>query len=137
MSQPGAWGECRIAPTRAVALAEGTLASLAGETDTLRRQRLLAVSVFLAATYGLLAVWVFASDNPGTLTAEGGRFSFRAGMVGLRCLLAAAVAGLLASEAPLGRKAAPRRRIRAVPRPDSGDDRLPVLRRPRPGASRP
>ncbi len=87
-----------------VAPPEGTVASLAGETDTLRRRRLLAASVFLAATYGLLAVWVFASDNPGTLTADGGRLSLRVVLIGLRCLLAAAVAGLLASEAPLARK---------------------------------
>ena len=39
----------------AVALAEGTLASLVGETETLRRSRLFAASVFLAATYALLA----------------------------------------------------------------------------------
>ena len=63
----------------AVAMAEGTLASLAGETDTLRRSRLLAAAVFLAATFGLLAVWVFASHNPGTLTAEGSRYSLRVG----------------------------------------------------------
>src|SRR5262249_2906187 len=32
------------------------------------------------------------------------RYSLRVGLIGLRCLLAAAVAGLLASEAPLSRK---------------------------------
>ena len=64
-------GDVGLAALRpgAVAMAEGTLASLAGETDTLRRRRLLAAAVFLAATFGLLVVWVFASDNPGTLTA--------------------------------------------------------------------
>ena len=87
-----------------MAIVEGSLASLAGETDTLRRQRLLAAAVFLAATFGLLCVWVFASDNPGTLTAEGSRFSLRVGLLALRCLLAAAVAGLLASEVLLTRK---------------------------------
>ena len=87
-----------------IATPERTLASLAGETDTLRRRRLLAAAVFLAATYGLLTVWVFASDNPGTLTAEGSRYSLRVGLIGLRCILAAVVAGLLASEAPLTRK---------------------------------
>ncbi len=85
-------------------MAEGTLASLAVETDTLRRRRLFAAAVFLAGTFGLLGVWVFASDNPGTLTAEGSPYSLRVGLIGLRCLLAAAVAGLLASEAPLTRK---------------------------------
>jgi hypothetical protein len=82
----------------------GTMASLAGETDTLRRNRLLAAAVFLAATYGLLFTWVFVSDNPGTLTAEGSRFSLRVGLLVLRCVLAAGVAGLLVSEAPLTRK---------------------------------
>ena len=91
-------------PRPAVAMGEGSLASLAGETDTLRRRRLLAAAVSLAATFGLLLVWVFASDNPGTLTVEGSRYSLRVGLIGLRCLLAAAVAGLLASEAPLTRK---------------------------------
>jgi serine/threonine-protein kinase len=87
-----------------LALPEGTIASLAGETDALRRQRLLAASVFLAATFALLAVWVYASDNPGTLTAEGGRFSLRVALLSLRCILAAAVAGLLVSEVPLSHK---------------------------------
>ena len=87
-----------------VAMAEGTLASLAGETDALRRRRLFAAAIFLAATFGLLTVWVFASDNPGTLTAEGSRYSVRVLLLGLRCLLAAIIAGLLASEIPLGRK---------------------------------
>jgi tRNA A-37 threonylcarbamoyl transferase component Bud32 len=88
----------------AVALVEGSLASLAGETDTLRRQRLLASAVFLAMAFGLICSWVFASDNPGTLTADGSRFSLRVGLLALRCILAAAVAGVLASEAPLTRK---------------------------------
>jgi eukaryotic-like serine/threonine-protein kinase len=88
----------------AVATAEGTLASLAGETDTLRRRRLFAAAVFLAATFGLLTVWVYASDNPGTLAADGSRFSLRVILLGLRCLLAAGVAGLLASEVPLARR---------------------------------
>ncbi len=91
-------------PGAAVALVERSLASLAGETDTLRRKRLLAAAVFLAATFGVLVVWVFASDNPGTLTAEGSRFSLRVGLIGLRYLLAAAVAGVLASKSPLSRK---------------------------------
>jgi serine/threonine-protein kinase len=92
-----------------IALVEGPQASLSGaslsgERDALRRQRLLAAAMFLAATFALLFVWVFASDNPGTLTAEGSRSSLRVGLLALRCLLAAAVAGLLASEAPLTHK---------------------------------
>ncbi len=88
----------------AIAPPDGSLASLVGETDTLRRTRLLAASVFLAATFGLLTVWVFASDHAGTLSAEGERLSTRVVLLGLRCLLATAVAGLLASEVPLSRK---------------------------------
>ena len=119
------------------AIVEGSLASLAGETDTLRRRRLLAAAVFLAATFGLLLVWVFASDNPGTLTAEGSRYSLRVGLIGLRCLLAAAVAGLLASEVPLTRK-----QLRAVEYVLFLGltlllMALPVLRQPRPDAPRP
>lgn len=83
---------------------EGSFASMAGETDTLKRQRLLAAAVFLAATFGLLCAWVFASDNPGTLAADGSRFSLRIGFIVLRCALAAIVAGLLASAVPLTRK---------------------------------
>jgi serine/threonine-protein kinase len=87
-----------------VGIVEGTMASLAAETDTLRRRRLLAAAVALAAIFGVLLVWVFASDNPGTLTAEGSRYSVRVALIGLRCLLASAVAGLLASEVPLSRR---------------------------------
>jgi serine/threonine-protein kinase len=95
-----AWSPAALRPG-ALAMTEGTLASLAGETDSLRQSRLLASSVFLAAAYGVLTAWVFASENPGTLTLEGSPFSLRLGLLGLRCLLAAAVAGLLASEATL------------------------------------
>jgi eukaryotic-like serine/threonine-protein kinase len=91
-------------PRPAVAMVEGSLASLAGETETLRRRRLLAAAVSLAAAFAVLLVWVFASANPGTLTVHGSRFSLRVGMIGLRLLLAVAVAGLLASGAPLSRK---------------------------------
>ena len=80
------------------------LPSSSSETDMLRRRRLLAAAAFLAVVNGLLMVCLFASDNPGTLTAEGSRFSLRVGLSGLRSLLAAAVAGLLASTAPLKRK---------------------------------
>jgi serine/threonine-protein kinase len=86
-----------------VALVEGSVASLTSETDALRRKRLLASAVSLAVIYAVVLVWVFASDNPGTLTVEGSRFSLRVGLLALRCVLAAAVAGLLA-ELPLGRK---------------------------------
>ena len=85
-------------------MVEGSLASLAGETETLRRTRLLAAAVSLAATFCVLLVWVFVSANPGTLTVEGSRFSLRVGMIARAFLLAVAVAGLLASPAPLSRK---------------------------------
>ena len=110
-------------------------ASLCGRHGHAAAERLLAAAVSLAAIFGLLFVWVFASDNPGTLTAEGSRFSLRVGLIGLRCLLAAAVAGLLASEVPLTAQAAPRGRVRAVPGSDAGADGLPVFRRPRPDAA--
>ena len=91
-------------PGPAVAIAEGSLASLTGETETLRRRRLFAAAVALTVIYGLLLIWVFASDNPGTLTVEGSRYSLRVGLLALRCVLAVAVAGLLAGEVPLTRK---------------------------------
>src|SRR5262249_19989790 len=72
------------------------------EIESLRRSRLLAASIFLAAMYGAIALWLFASDHPGTLTVDGSRLSLRVGMAGLRCLFAAAVAGLLASKVRLG-----------------------------------
>ena len=90
-------------PEAAVALVEGRPPSLTAETHSLRRRRLLAAAVFLAATFGLLTLWVFLSDNPGTLTAGGSRYSLRVGFLAARCALAAAVAALLASGASLTR----------------------------------
>jgi serine/threonine-protein kinase len=87
----------------AVALHESSPASLSAETDTLRRRRLLAAAVFLAAVYALLCAWVFASGNAGTLTVEGSRYSLRVGLLALRCVLAMVVAGLLASAAEFSR----------------------------------
>jgi serine/threonine-protein kinase len=88
-------------PRTGVALVEGSVASLAAETQPLRRRRLLAAAAFLAAAYGLLLGWVLLSDNPGTNTADGSRFSIRAGILALQSLLSAAVAGLLASKVGL------------------------------------
>jgi eukaryotic-like serine/threonine-protein kinase len=87
-----------------VGMVEGTLASLSGETHDLRRQRIKAAAVALAAIYGLLLVWVYVSDNPGTLAEDGSRLSVRVVLLGLRCLLATAVAGLVTSEAILSHK---------------------------------
>jgi serine/threonine-protein kinase len=100
-------GDGAVAPPRpgpAVALRHGSFASLTAETDTLRRRRLLWAAVFLAVFNGLLCAWVFASSNPGTLTADGSRYSLRVGLMGLRCALAAVVAGLLAVGAPFSRR---------------------------------
>jgi eukaryotic-like serine/threonine-protein kinase len=78
--------------------------SLTSETNELRRRRLIAVAIFLAVMYGLVTLWLFVSDNAGTLTAEGSRFSLRVGLTGLRCLLAAAAAGLLATGVALSHR---------------------------------
>jgi serine/threonine-protein kinase len=86
-----------------VAVVQASLASLAGEAHGLRRQRIKAAAAFLALVYGLLTAWVFVSDNPGALTAPGGYFSLRVALLVLRCMLAAGVAGLLASKASLTR----------------------------------
>ena len=91
-------------PGPAVALGEGGVVSLTDETQLLRRRRLFAAAVFLTVTFTVLMIWVFASDNPGTLTVEGSRFSLRVALIGLRSLLAGAVAGLLASGAALSHK---------------------------------
>ena len=99
---PGASADFRPGAA-GVGLVEGSLASLSGETHDLRRRRIKAAAVALAAVYGLLLVWVYMSDNPGTLTADGGSLSPRLFLLGLRCVLAAAVAGLLSSEAMLTR----------------------------------
>jgi serine/threonine-protein kinase len=89
----------------AFATMEGSLSSFSGETETLRRGRLLAASVFLAVIYAVLVAWTFVSDNPSTLSREGSHFSLLVILRGARCLLAAIIAGVLASEAPLSRRA--------------------------------
>ncbi len=75
-----------------VAMPQKPLSSSAGETDTLRRKRLLAAAAFLAAVNAVVTFWLLVSDDPGTFTAAGGLFSLRVGLSGVRCLLAAAVA---------------------------------------------
>jgi serine/threonine-protein kinase len=91
-------------PRPAVAMVDRTVASLGAETEALLRRRLFAAALALSAIFGLLLIWVFASDNPATLTVEGSRFSPRVGLLGVRCLLAAAIAGILGSAIPLSRK---------------------------------
>ena len=82
---------------------QGSQSSLTAASGTLRR-RLLAAAVSLAAFHGLVCAWDFTSRHPGTLTVEGSRYSLRVGLLALRCVLAAAVAGLLASAVSLSRR---------------------------------
>jgi serine/threonine-protein kinase len=92
-------------PGLTVALPHESLApSLTVETNTLRRRRLLAAAVSLAAFYGLYTAWAFASYHPGTVTVEGSRYSLRVGLLALRCLHAIVVAGLLAGAASPSRR---------------------------------
>jgi eukaryotic-like serine/threonine-protein kinase len=99
-------GDGAVAAPRAgltVGLQQGSLPSLTAENDTLRR-RLLAAAVSLAAFHGLICAWDFTSYHPGTLTVEGSRYSLRVGLLAVRCVLAAVVAGLLASSVSLSRR---------------------------------
>ncbi len=102
-AQPAASSAAPV-PRAGVTLVDQGVAGRAGETDKLRRSRLLAAAACLAATFGVLLVWEFVSNNPGTLTAGGSRFSLRVGLIALRYLLAAAAAGLLVSRVPLSNK---------------------------------
>ncbi len=75
----------------------GSLASLAGETHSLRRSRLAAAALFLALTFAVVLVWrLFSFGVEGTawVTMATG---------GLRFAIAATVAGLLMSRVPLSR----------------------------------
>jgi serine/threonine-protein kinase len=90
-------------PAVRLAPPEATIGSFAAKTEALRRRRLLAAAVFLAACYSLLVAWIFVSDHPGTLCSRGSDFSIRLGLLGLHGLIAAAVAGLLAGDLPLTR----------------------------------
>jgi eukaryotic-like serine/threonine-protein kinase len=79
-----------------VALVEGSLASLAGETSELRRRRVAAAALFLAVAYGILFLWVlFTRDDLGhglIWVMMGGRF-----------VLATSIAVLLLGKFPLTR----------------------------------
>ena len=99
-------GEIQAKSPRAkapVAMVEGSSSSLGDETELLRRRRIKAAAVALAAIHGLLTVLVLASDRPGTLTATGGYFSLLLFLMALRCWLAAGVAGLLSLRLRLSR----------------------------------
>jgi serine/threonine-protein kinase len=89
------WTVKGVAPSLAPAPAGGALASLAGETHSLRRRRLAAAALFLTLTFAVVLVWRLVSYGLGgdawvTLTTGGLRFA-----------IAAIVAGLLVSGIPL------------------------------------
>ena len=77
---------------------QDSLASLAGETHSLRRSRLAAAALFFALAYGVVLVWRlfgFGLEGFSAFTlATGG---------GLRFAIAAAIAGLLLSRVALTR----------------------------------
>jgi serine/threonine-protein kinase len=79
----------------AVALAEGSMASLAGEIGTLRRSRLGAAALFLAVALGIFLLWsLFGIELGGSPWVAWTTLA-------LRCAVAGAVAGLLLSQYPL------------------------------------
>ena len=84
-----------------VAIVEGTRASVSSEAHDLRRDRIKAAAIALAANYGLLMIWVYGSNTLNGPDEDGLGFSPLVILLGLRCLLGGAVAGVLASEASL------------------------------------
>jgi hypothetical protein len=78
-----------------VALRSGSLASLAGEMGSLRRRRIGAAALFLAVGSGAIFLWSFFGFDLG----HSAPLSHAVG--GMRCVLAAAVAGLLLSRVAL------------------------------------
>jgi serine/threonine-protein kinase len=79
-----------------VALVEGTLASLAGETHELRRRRIAAAAVFLAVAFGAMFLWSLLG---GTVYST---WLVKASMA-LRSVIAASVAVVLVSRIALSR----------------------------------
>jgi hypothetical protein len=80
-----------------VALVEGSLTSLAGEISSLRRRRLGAAALFLAAAFGVWFLWSLFGVNLGASAWIAWT------TVGLRCAIAAAIAALLFSRLDLSR----------------------------------
>jgi tRNA A-37 threonylcarbamoyl transferase component Bud32 len=79
-----------------VALVEGSLASLEGETATLRRRRVAAAALFLSVAYAVLFLWVlFTRDDLGHW--------FVLAMAGVRFALATAVGVILMGKLSLSR----------------------------------
>ena len=108
-----------------------------GETDTLRRKRLLAAAVFLAATLGLLCSLGLRQRQPRH-PHRGRQPLFAPGGAHRAALPARGGRRRSAGERGVAHaQAAPRGRVRAVPGPDAVVGGLPVLRRPRPDAPRP
>lgn len=74
-------------------LAAGSMGSLTGEVQTLRRSRLGAAATFLAVAYGVIFLWIlFGSGADGWLVWT---------LMGSRCVLAAGIAFVLMSRAAL------------------------------------
>ncbi len=90
---------------RTTSESRGPVASFASELEVLRRRRLGATAAFLAGNYGLVATWIFLSNNSGTLTVDGGRLSIRMMLCALRCLIATVVAVGMARWIPHSRRA--------------------------------
>ena len=133
--EPGAataTGSFQRRPGPAVAMVEGSLASLVGETNTLRRRRLGAAALFLAVAFGIGLVW----NISGLGIDRGGLASLTLTTVGLRCAIAAALAGLLLSRVPLTHRPGSGRRVCPVRQPHASPGLQPVLRQPRSPAPR-
>ena len=83
----------RPAGSAGIGLVQGSSRACPARLHDLKRLRIRAAAVAFAAIFGLLLVWVYVSDNPGTNTVEGSRFSVRLFLLAARCLLAVSVAG--------------------------------------------
>jgi serine/threonine-protein kinase len=79
----------------AVALVEGSLASLRGATHTLRRSRLAAAALFLAVAFGVVLLWSLFGSDLGASAWVGWT------TMALRCAIAAACAWVLLSRIAL------------------------------------
>lgn len=79
-----------------VALVEGTLASLVGETHDLRRSRLASAAIFIAVVFAVVCLWYFFQRTND-------HFWLTEISLGLRAAIAAGVAALLLSRSSLSR----------------------------------
>ena len=83
MDRSGAHNEAEVAepwsvqgsvPSHDASLVKGSLASLAGETHSLRRRRLAAAALFLALAFAAVLVWrVFSFGLEGLRVGQPGR----------------------------------------------------------------